>query len=143
MYTNEEVFVNNIKSVSSKIAMWTSLAPTVMRFPGGSGNTFADVVNDGIMSRLTHSMRGYGYLYADWNVNSGDDNVNLSVDEIVQNVIDGAKSNDIICVLFHDTEYNSNTLKALPEIIDKLKEYGYKFKAINRHSKMFHQALAN
>ena len=113
-----------------------------MRFYGGSGNTIGLKTNPGGMTRATQSLESLGIKYVDWNVDSGDSE-DISKDEIVENVLKGADEYGDICVLLHDGRNNENTIEALPEIISKLKERGYRFKKINEFSHLFHQTIMN
>lgn len=143
LYRDDQTFLNSLIAVKNKIKVYTGFTPNIMRFPGGSGNEFANSVNAGVMSRLTHMVPSLGLIYVDWNVDSGDVMLSYSTDEIVKNVLDGADKENVICVLMHDLGINEKTMEALPIIIEKLKERGYKFKILDQHAKIFHQDIKN
>ena len=143
LYKDDQKFLNSLIALKNKIQAYTGFTPNLMRFPGGSGNEFANSVNEGVMSRLTHMVPSLGFIYVDWNVDSGDAELSYTVDDIVNNVLSGADKENIICVLMHDLGINEKTLEALPLIIEKLKGRGYKFKVLDQHSKIFHQVVAN
>ena len=73
----------------------------------------------------------------DFNVDSKDEN-NTDKNQIVKNVLDRVKGLDDICILLHDGKNNEATVEALPEIIEKLREKGYRFKKITEYSPLFH-----
>lgn len=143
LYKDDQKFLNSLIALKNKIQIYTGFTPNLMRFPGGSGNEFANSVNEGVMSRLTHMVPSLGFIYVDWNVDSGDVLLTLTTDEIVKNVLDGADKENIICVLMHDLGINEKTIEALPIIIERLKERGYKFKILDQHAKIFHQVVVN
>jgi len=72
-----------------------------------------------------------GFKIIDYDDSGHDWKRNITADQIVQNIIKNAKNNQII--LLHDghnTEKKvdrSKTVKALPQIIDKLKKLGFEF----------------
>ena len=143
LYSDDQIFLNSLIEVKNKIKVYTGFTPNLMRFPGGSGNEFANSVNEGVMFRLTHIVSGLGFIYVDWNVDSGDTMLSYSTDDIVKNVLDGADKENVICVLMHDFGINEKTIEALPIIIEQLKKRGYKFKILNQHAKIFHQDVKN
>jgi peptidoglycan-N-acetylglucosamine deacetylase len=75
-----------------------------------------------------------GFKVVFWDVNSKDFKSNITVNGIIINVMAGIGNKKI--VLFHDSDYlckasRKNTVLALPQIIDYLKEMGYRFVTIN------------
>lgn len=76
-----------------------------------------------------------GYKVVLWDVNSRDYKPGISVNEIVDNIMNNLGDNRII--LFHDSDYQGkasrkNTARALPIIIDFLKVLGYKFVTVDK-----------
>lgn len=75
------------------------------------------------------------FIMWDWNVDSQDWTMSSS-DEIVQSVLEQVKTlkekEQVPVILFHDREI---TAKALPQIIEKLKDLGYDFKRITVEDK--------
>lgn len=143
MYKDEETYLAKLESMRALLKANLDTEALLFRFPYGSGNTITKDVNPGIMTRLAEAVRERGYKYTDWSIESGDENVELTADQIVENVMAGVGNNDIICVHLHDRDENVHTLEALSTIIKKLKAKGYKFKAINRHSTNFKQVIQN
>lgn len=125
IYTNENIIYEN-----------TSKRPKIIRFPGGSNNatskteTGKKVINE-ILDRLAKE----GYVHFDWNASSGDASVvPASVDDIINNTLTWISKQNTAIVLFHDTDSKTNTLKALPTIIEKLKFLGCNFKVLTTSS---------
>lgn len=87
-----------------------------------------------ISSEEKVSLEKKGFKIVLWDVNSKDFKSNISVNEIINNVMAGVGDKKV--VLFHDSDYLSkasrkNTALALPQIIDLLKAMGYRFVTID------------
>ena len=143
IYGSDMAFIedfNKIYEFASNISRNNKIR--FVRLFGGSGNTISLQTNPGGITRAIDTIYAKGLNYVDWNVDSGDLN-GISKDEIVANVLAGTTLNDDMCVLLHDGKDNYNTVQALPEIIDKLTEKGYRFKKINEFTRLFHQKILN
>ena len=90
----------------------------VMRFPGGSNTS-------SLKYALIDEIHKIGYNYVDWNSATGDGGGVLSVESFRDNVLCNTGDRKILVVLMHD--YSHNTLLALPEIIEGLRNQGYTF----------------
>lgn len=107
-----------LQSTSDEIANLTGTAPVLWRPPFGAVN---DNVTQ-IASSLGLSMRLWDVDSSDWTM--------PGVNAIVSNVVSTVKPNAII--LFHDgspgdDEDRSQTVAALPTVIDSLRSVGYSF----------------
>ena len=102
IYANENAYFNDLYDMQNTINAYTGLTPTILRFPGGSSNTVSRI-NQGIMTRLTASLRSMGYRYFDWNVDSRDAGGASSSHEVYYNVINGCSKKNVSIVLQHDT----------------------------------------
>lgn len=72
---------------------------------------------------------GEKYKVIMWDVLSGDFDPKNSVEKVISNVVDSTESGSII--VMHDNEKcGEKMLASLPEIIQQLKQKGYKFKTI-------------
>ena len=119
-----------------------------MRFAGGSPTI--SYYNSKIGKKLPCEILKRGYQYFDWNVLAGDSepsqfvNGSTPKDKIVSTVLGQAKSfartNSPICVLMHDNPGKESTVAALPQIIEGLKDLGYRFEVLNYDSPGFYQA---
>lgn len=110
-----EDLLKNREYLEEKLGVTTE----VMRFPGGS-STAGKLKQD-----IIEQLRREHYAYVDWNGATGDGLYDLSANEYRDNVLNGTKGQKFLVVLMHD--YNKNTLAALPEIIEGLREQGYVF----------------
>lgn len=125
LYKNEEIIYEA-----------TGKRPKIIRFPGGSSNYSTKTaegkkVLNGILSRLKNE----GYVHFDWNASSGDASIEyVTVDDIINNTLSWISRHKTAVVLFHDTYGKTNTIKALPTIIEKLKFLGCNFEALTTSS---------
>ena len=143
IYSSVDNYFADFNAVCDKIRHYTGVDTKVMRFPGGGSNTISRKYNRGIMTVLTHKVTEMGYTYFDWNVDSGDASGTLSASKIANNVLQGAKNKNSICVLMHDAAAKSTTAEALPAIIEGLAEQGFSFAALTKDSHGFHHQVNN
>lgn len=144
IYKSQDAYFKDLEALSDKVYDKVGVRSKIIRFPGGSSNTVSIKRCAGIMSDLVEAVEDKGYVYFDWNVDSNDASENKAAKEkIVNNVLKYAKGKDKICVLMHDLGVKTTTADALPEIIEGLKEMGYRFEALDENSPVFHQAVNN
>ncbi|HPZ00433.1 MAG TPA: polysaccharide deacetylase family protein, partial [Clostridiales bacterium] len=142
IYKSEQAYFEDLDKMNAVIKSQTGKEADILRFPGGSSNTVSRNYNNGIMTRLTKSVEEKGYVYADWNVTSGDASGKaLSSDQIANNVIEGMKKHQVSVVLQHDVKKNS--VAAVDKIIRYGQANGYTFKAMTRDSYMAHHGVNN
>ncbi len=104
-----------------------------MRFPGGSNNSIG--MKNGVMGDITTQAKQNGYIYVDWNVDSGDARGNnIPKDTIVNNVLNGTSGKNQAIILMHQTKPKQTTVEALPEIIEGLQEQGYEIRPLTEKS---------
>lgn len=121
VYASLDSFSKDLTRIREFLKEKTGIDTILYRFPGGSSTT--KTTN---MQTYIDYLNENGYKYFDWNVSSGDATaVKLSAETIVENVMNGAKGQNHIIVLMHDSSLNKTTIEALPTIIENLKNEGY------------------
>ncbi len=153
IYKSKDAYFKDLNAISDKVYDAVGIRSKIIRFPGGSSNTVSRSRCEGIMSVLVEEVEKQGYAYFDWNVDSNDANASkmqvidgkkrTPKDTIVKSVLNNAKGKDKICVLMHDIAVKTTTAEALPEIIEGLKEMGYRFEALSTLSPVFHAKVSN
>ncbi len=144
VYASEAAYLADLKAISEKVENATGVKSMVVRFPGGSSNTVSRNYTKGLMSSLTKLLPEMGYAYFDWNVASGDAaGNNVSADKIVNNVLNGAKGKDKVCVLMHDGAGKATTAAALPRIIEGLTLQGFSFDVLTPQVSGFKHSTNN
>lgn len=141
IYANETAYFNDLFAIQAKVKNIIGVAPTLIRFPGGSSNTVSKF-NPGIMSRLTSSVEQKGFDYFDWNVDSEDAGGARTSSEVYNNVTNALRGGNYI-VLMHDFSGNYKTLNALRDIIRYGKSQGYTFAALSHSSIKAHHGVNN
>ncbi len=124
IYKSVSAFVSDLNKNFTYIWEATGVRPQIMRFAGGSINNY----NSGIAGDLIKNISERGFVYYDWNVSTGDASLpRPDADRIVRNVLDNINGRDRIIILAHDTITKGETVKALPRIIEGVREAGFEF----------------
>ena len=138
IYANEEAYFDDLQKISDLVYEKTGVRTNLVRFPGGSSNTISKVS----MKTLANAVEEKGYLYFDWNCDSGDARADgVPADTLVQNIRDDMGSSKKLTILMHDTAAKSTTVEALPQIIKLLKDKGYKLAVLNEDMKPCHHNI--
>ncbi len=137
IYQSPEDFMEDFIRLETFIKEQTGEKMDIMRFPGGSSSALAREVSgyNIIVDDLINKVKERGYDYFDWNVSSGDGNGDLTKEEIKGNAMAGAKQEEDVVVLFHDSKTRHTTVEALPKIIEGYLERGYNFETLS-HGKI-------
>lgn len=135
IYKNLSSFKRDVKSVHDIIYDVTGVDAWAYRFPGGSSNTVSQVPIDDCVKYLDSQ----GYVYFDWNaLNDDATSVYYTPEELNQIVMTYVNNNPgDSMVLLHDLETHESTVKALPDLIDQLKEEGYRIQPITKDTPTF------
>lgn len=115
---NEEQLKQELKLQENEIKAITGLTPALMRPPYG-------FINDSTLNNLSH----IGYRVINWTVDSKDWR-DHNADQVLINTIPNIRDGSII--LMHDYLTHATTQKALPEIIQTLKDQGYTFVTVDK-----------
>lgn len=125
VYSSEDAYYNDLAMINNVCVAQTGIAPTIVRFPGGTSNGVSKKYCKGIMSLLTESISYHGYRYCDWNVSSGDAGGATTREQVAANVIAGIQTHPVSVVLQHDIKNFS--VEAVDDIIFWGLEHGYTF----------------
>ena len=123
---NVENFMDDIEKAnkSIKAVLGEDFVVRAIRFPGGY-MSWKD--KDGINDILKEK----GYYHIDWNSLSKDaEGGYKSSEQLLEEVKSSVSGREKAVILIHDNYGKEETAKALPEIIDYLKEQGYEFRTI-------------
>lgn len=145
IYKSEKGYFDDLQKISDKVYNLTGVRSHIVRFPGGSSNTKHRKYCKGIMKKLAKSLAEKGYVYHDWNVDSGDaTGSNVAAEKLLKNVKNDIGKNEVIDVLMHDTgKSKKTTVEALPSIIEYLKSKGFKFARITDDTEPIQHKLAS
>ena len=141
VYASEAAYYHDLEMIKNIVVRQTGVAPTIVRFPGGTSNTVSRNYCRGIMSSLVESIGYYGYMYCDWNVSSGDAGGAKTSAVVASNVINGIKRHNVSVSLQHDI--TSYSVEAVEEILFWGIQNGYTFLPMSETTPMVHFAPQN
>ena len=119
IYQTVDSFTQDLEKLQNLLKVATGKKIKLYRFPGGSSNKVSNIG----MEEFIHYLNQNDIVYYDWNVSSGDaTSQELEPEELVQNVLNDVKMYKNSVVLMHDGANKVNTVRALPEMIEKLEE---------------------
>ena len=140
IYYSVDNYVNDFNKMNDDIEYYTGTRSKIFRFPGGSSNTISRGYSKGVVSAIASKMNSDGYVYFDWDVNSGDaEGANQST--VYSKVTSGAGWCNKCVILMHDIKYA--TANALDDILNTLTSKGYKFGTLSTASPTVHHTIAN
>lgn len=135
LYPNGKINLDNCMadfektSQSLKNILGQDFSTRAVRFPGGQMTwdkqdpSGAKAMDDALHDKDMHQI--------DWNALSGDaEGAPKNAEQLKQELIKTVAGRQKAIILMHDTYGKEQTAKALPGIIDYLKEQGYEFKVI-------------
>lgn len=124
---NADNFMNEIDhcNESLKAVLGDDFKTNIIRFPGGHMSWKNE---DEINTRL----KDKGYYYIDWNALNKDaeGSKKKTADDLYNDAVSTIGKREKVILLMHDKEGKEETYKALPRIIDYLKQNGYSFMTI-------------
>ena len=142
IYGSVDNFMADLARVQERVKNVTGQETQLMRFPGGSSNTVSRRY-DGrshIMSQLVGEVERRGYVYFDWNTDSGDAGGSRTTEAVIAQVTGGLKDGPNV-VLQHDTKGFS--VAAVENIIKYGRDNGYMFAALDKDAFTAHHGVNN
>lgn len=127
IYQSVDAYIADFDQIYNYIYNLTGVKCDVFRFPGGSNNSYGK----NITMDIAKEMRNRGINYVDWNSSVGDGSASATKDSEVQKITAESDGVQRVVLLAHDAGTKSETLAALPQIIEYYKNNGYKFGLIS------------
>lgn len=132
IYKSVDAYVADFNQAYDYVCSVIDKKPVCYRFPGGSTNSYGkSIVRD-----IARTMKDKGFQFVDWNVSVGDGSAKATKESMVQKIMAESEGKKHIVMLAHDSGTKSETLAALPQIIEYYKENGYTFKVIDEYTDM-------
>ncbi|MCE5285851.1 MAG: polysaccharide deacetylase [Pelosinus sp.] len=126
LYQSPDIYIQQLYHNDELIKKILGVRPRISRAPGGSAGNFTKA--------YWPRLKSEGYIEVGWNVSSGDASAGKAND-IRDNVISQLEANKALwshaIILMHDGSGHGETVKALPAIIQYLKEQGFTFRVVN------------
>ncbi len=127
IYDSVEAYLDDFAKEYALIEEVTGIPPQIFRFPGGSINAYNGHIYQEIVSEMTRR----GFVYFDWNRQSGDAVRNPpAAATLAQNALDKLGASSRVILLMHDSKGHYNTVSALPAIIEGYQNAGYTLEAL-------------
>lgn len=123
IYQSMDNFLEDFNSIFDYVYDATGVKPDIVRFPGGSINTYDRFIYQQICAE---TMRR-GFVYYDWNVSGEDASPDSNWTSIYNNVTKGMKDKTRAIILLHDRSDRYNTVLTVEDLIIYLKNKGYNF----------------
>jgi len=121
IYSSLDAFQTDLSKIQNTIYDATGVDTNLYRFPGGSSNQ----VSNTDMTEYIRYLNEQGITYYDWNVSCGDATSQAyTADELVDNVMSDVVKYKTSVVLLHDADSKTQTVEALPKLIESLQSVG-------------------
>lgn len=134
IYASEEAYWTDVLKTKELLERKFYYQSKLLRFPWGSANAYIRNYKESI----TKQFQCQGLEYQDWNVSAEDSVGSPTVDSILRNVRKDYKKVTEPVILMHDSSCNRQSLAALQEVIDELKNAGYQFEVLSKRSRPCH-----
>lgn len=130
VYRSPQAFLADVLKQQAFVEQLTGVTTDIVRFPGGSPT--AGTIKEACVEQL----RAHGYGYVDWTAWDGDgfSTGAPNPDKAYETLMKTVEGDKLAVVLMHD--YNAVTLKALPRMIEGLREKGYMLLPLFKDSNM-------
>lgn len=130
IYASVDAYLADFAKMHDLILEETGVDASIYRFAGGSINSF----NQDTAKAIIAEMNRRGYVYFDWNVDSGDATRGITEKQIYNHAVNDSKRLSHPVILFHNTSAKEMTLKQMPAIIEALQKEGYRFDVLKSDS---------
>ncbi len=129
IYDSVESFLDDLNNTYNNIYEVTGIKPDILRFPGGSINSF----NKHSFIDIFAEVKRRGFVYFDWNVSGDDTAKDADWTSIYNNILKGIKNQRRGIILLHDSANMDNTASVLEDIILGLKARGFSFDKLSNN----------
>lgn len=132
LYKSPYEFVSQMMKTDEIIMKYTGVRPLIIRAPGGAAGVFDKNYWD--------TLDSCGYVEYDWNACTQDatpsaPNAATQISNVKKQI--GDYPPKALIILMHSKADKQETVKALPELIDMLRSYGYKFGVVTPMTPQF------
>ncbi|MGN0165791.1 MAG: polysaccharide deacetylase family protein [Lachnospiraceae bacterium] len=134
VYEDTSSCVESILSEREYLRNQFGIESSICRLPGGSTNRY--IKNKDSVVETLHSE---GLKIFDWTV-SAEDSVGVpTAESIMKNIFPEVYNQENAIILMHDGVCNGLTADLLPQILERLTEYGYKFGSLDEREEFFYK----
>lgn len=128
IYESEKAFTKDFDKLYDYLKDVTGYQAEWYRFPGGSSSQRTELP----IQTFINVLESKNVRYIDWNVISPDiSNPSANQEQVVSGIVEGVSQFDTSVVLLYDSADRPMTVKALPQIIERLKKENYELLPID------------
>lgn len=132
IYNSVADFLTDYKMMDDLIVEATGERSKIFRFAGGSNTS----KNESIREDLIAEMERRGFIFHDWNSHNGDSE-GYSKEKQIERAVKESTIKEKSVILMHNTPNKDSVIEALPEIVGKIKEEGYRFDVLDETVRPF------
>lgn len=134
IYSDTSTCVKSILEEKDFLLTEYGIDSSLCRLPGGSTNIY---ISD--KETIVNTLHSEGLKIYDWNV-SAEDSVGVpTAESIMKNLFPAVYNHEEPIVLMHDGVCNNLTAELLPQILEKLTDYGYEFATLEECDEFFYK----
>lgn len=134
VYNDDSSCITSILDERDYLLDQFGIESTLCRLPGGSANIY---IRD--RQTIIDTLHSEGIKLYDWNV-SAEDSVGVpTAESIMESIFPTVYDYEEPIILLHDGVVNNITVEVLPEILEKLTEYGYEFATLEERDEFFYK----
>lgn len=132
IYASVDAYLEDFKTAYDRVYEATGVKCELFRFPGGSINDFNEKWRSEIIAEMTRR----GFIYFDWNVDSGDA-AGATWTEMYTGVLDQIEGKNRAVILMHDHGNGYNTILVLEDLIKAIlnDDRGFKLDRLTKNVK--------
>lgn len=132
IYASVDAYLEDFKIAYDRVYEATGVKCELFRFPGGSINDFNEKWRKEIIAEMTRR----GFVYFDWNVDSGDA-AGATWTEMYTGVLDQIEGKNRAVILMHDHANGYNTVLVLEDLIKAVlnDDRGFKLDRLTKNVK--------
>ena len=132
IYASVDAYLEDFKIAYDRVYEATGVKCELFRFPGGSINDFNEKWREEIIAEMTRR----GFIYFDWNVDSGDA-AGATWTEMYTGVLDQIEGKNRAVILMHDHANGYNTVLVLEDLIKAIlnDDRGFKLDRLTKNVK--------
>ncbi len=130
IYQSPQHYLDDLRKAEETLRRLLKYETRLTRAPGGSTR---------FTSEYIQLLNAEGYIYVDWNVDSGDSrSLTVPAATIVQNTLDGLKDKQKAVVIMHDMAMKTTAAEALDQILSELLGRGVAFGTLDETTPTYH-----
>ncbi len=117
LYAGTDSYLADFQKAFDVVEAATGVEAKLVRFPGGSINSY----NEKVYQEIAQAMTEQGFVYFDWNASLEDASSHQERETLLENAVSSTLGRKKVVMLAHDTV--KETAQCLEELLDQFPEY--------------------